>query len=80
MNILTYENITDSMLRIGRLEKELAGIRSNLPKELGYTWETGTPKDHLMVDDGLELPFYLPWSLCSSAKVAKSHSPKLVVF
>lgn len=67
------------MFVIGRLEKEVAGIRSKLPKELGYPWETGTPKDHLMVDDGLDPPFWLPWSLCSSAKVAKSQSPKLVV-
>jgi len=36
------------------------------PKELGYTWETGAPKDYIRVDDGLDQPFLLPMSLCSS--------------
>jgi hypothetical protein len=35
---------------------------------MGNPWETGAPKDHIRVDDGLE-GYYLPLSLCSSRKV-----------
>jgi len=48
---------------------DLAQLKSERPKELGYAWETGPPKDHLLVDDGLDPPFLLPLSLCSSYQV-----------
>ena len=50
----------------------LLGIKALLskrPKELGNPWETGTPKDHVAIDDGLERPFLLPLDLCSTPKV-----------
>ena len=41
-----------------------------MPKQLGYVWETGTPKDHIWVDDGLRPPFLVPSFLCSSRQVS----------
>jgi hypothetical protein len=41
------------------------------PKDLGYAWETDCPKDCILVDDGLDPPFPLPMSLCSSSRVRR---------
>ncbi|PGH23525.1 hypothetical protein AJ80_02479 [Polytolypa hystricis UAMH7299] len=35
------------------LRKLLNGPHSQAPRHLGYPWETGTPKDHIRIDDKL---------------------------
>lgn len=58
------------------INQQLLGISallSDRPKELGYPWETGSPKDHLIIDDGLEKPFILPLDFCSTPKARRPY-------
>lgn len=57
------------------INQQLLDIKSHIelmskrPKELGYAWETGLPKDHLWIDDGLDPPFSLPLDFCTTPQV-----------
>ena len=41
----------------------------NMPKELGYPWETGQSEDQLKIDDGLGAKYLLPVEFCRTPEV-----------
>lgn len=51
------------------LKQPLEPSHSLKPKDLGYPWETGTPDQHIRIDDGLDPRYFLPLDFCSSPKV-----------
>jgi hypothetical protein len=52
---------------------DIMNIKTSMPKELGYFWESGRPSDHIWVDDGLRKPFLVPSFLCSSYQVITAY-------
>jgi hypothetical protein len=60
---------TNQTWRISEDLRAMNSLSSQMPKELGYSWETDQLEDHVKIDDGLEKPFYLPLDLCSTPKV-----------
>jgi hypothetical protein len=50
--------------------RTLTAMTAQMPTSLGYFWETGELEDHIRIDDGLEKPFFLPLTLCSTPQVS----------
>ena len=55
--------------------RDLKNLVSGLPRDIGYPWDAGDPKDHVLVDDGLDPPFFLPRDFCSTPTVRISCPP-----
>ncbi|OIW23549.1 hypothetical protein CONLIGDRAFT_686477 [Coniochaeta ligniaria NRRL 30616] len=70
LNIVSHENVMAATNQTNQQLKAIEALLSERPKELGYPWETGPPKDHVIIDDGLDRPFILPFDLCSTRQTS----------